>query len=45
MFYLLSKAFLKLSSKNDHGEGKKIMASELIGIRHLKDRTAINVQI
>lgn len=32
-------------SQNDHGEEKKIMASELIGIQHLKHTTAINVQI
>lgn len=37
--------FQSYPSKNDQGEEKKIMASELIGIRHLKYGAAINVQI
>lgn len=45
IFYLLSNAFPELSKSNDHGEEKKIMASELTGIRHLKHGTSINVQI
>lgn len=44
-FIFFQMLFQSYSSKNDHGEEKKIMASAVIGIRHLKHGTAINAQI
>lgn len=32
-------------SQNNHGEEKENIASELIGIRHLKHETAISIKI